>query len=103
MGHYSRAEWLRVACSYAKRHAEGVKWGDDIGEAARERVREMVEEVRTDDPVRGERQVPQTESGTVWCDASSLAIGVALEMSGVEVEDAAWLQKADDQHHINVA
>ena len=103
VGHYPRAGWLRVASSYAKRHAEGVKWGDDIGEAARERVREIVEEVRTNDPVKGEWQVPQTTSGTVWCDASSLAIGVVLEMNGVEVEDAAWLRKADDHHHINVA
>ena len=55
VGHYPRAGWLRVASSYVKHHAEGVKWGDDIGEAARERVREMVEEVRTNDTVRDER------------------------------------------------
>ena len=61
VGHYPRAGWLRVACSYAKRHAEGVKWGDDIGEVARERAREMVEEVRANDPVRGEWQVPKTK------------------------------------------
>ena len=103
VGHYPRAGWLRVACSYAKRHAEGVKWGDDIGEVARERAREMVEEVRANDPVRGEWQVPQTKSGTVWCDASNLAIGVVLEINGVVVEDAAWLRKTDDHHHINVA
>ncbi len=37
--------------------------GDDIGEAARERVREMVEEVRTNDTVRDER----VRHGVVQC------------------------------------
>lgn len=43
------------------------------------------------------------QNGVVWCDASSIAIGVILEVGGVEVEDAAWLRKKDDCSHINVA
>ena len=30
-----------------------------------------------------------TEEGVVWCDASSIATGVVLEIGGSEVEDAA--------------
>ena len=41
--------------------------------------------------------------GKVWCDASSLAIAVALEINGAIVEDAAWLRKKNDSAHINVA
>ena len=39
----------------------------------------------------------------VWCDASSLAEGVCLEVGGHIVEDASWLRKENDGAHINVA
>ena len=38
----------------------------------------------------------------IWCDASSIAIGVALDIDGFRVEDASWLRKSDDTKHINV-
>ena len=31
VGHYPVAGWLRVACSYIKRHAGGSAWDDKIG------------------------------------------------------------------------
>ena len=39
----------------------------------------------------------------VWCDASSLATGVVLEMDNKIVEDASWMRIKDDGAHINVA
>ena len=39
----------------------------------------------------------------VWCDASSLAIGVVIECDGNIVEDGCWLRKTDDCQHINVS
>jgi ribonuclease HI len=39
----------------------------------------------------------------VWCDASSLAVGCALESDGEILEDAAWLRKKSDGSHINMA
>ena len=39
----------------------------------------------------------------MWCDASSLAIGVCLEVDGGIVEDVSWLRRADDALHINLA
>ena len=47
--------------------------------------------------------VSNSRSGTVWCDASSIALGVVLEIDGNSVEDAAWLRKKDDFAHINLA
>ena len=41
--------------------------------------------------------------GLVWCDASSIGIGVVVEIGSRVVEDAAWLRKADDFSHINLA
>ncbi|OUC43739.1 hypothetical protein D917_09560, partial [Trichinella nativa] len=38
----------------------------------------------------------------VWVDASSQAVGVALEIGGSVVEDVAWLS-LDDAQHINMA
>ena len=43
------------------------------------------------------------QPAVLWADASSLAIGVALEIGGSIVEDAAWLRKADDSGHINMS
>ena len=38
---------------------------------------------------------------TVWTDASSIATGVLLEVSGKLIEDGAWLRPKDDVKHIN--
>ena len=103
VGHYPKAGWLRVACSYLKRHAAGSSWSDYVGDNVRDRMREVVEEVRSADPVRGVWQAPKVNAGVVWCDASDLAMGAVLEVGGVEVEDASWMRKKDDYSHINVA
>lgn len=103
VGHYPVAGWLRVASSYIKRSAEGVNWEDDVGERAHAMMCELLDKVRKEDPVKGKWYVPAAECGVVWCDASSLATGVVLEIGGNVVEDAAWLRKKNDYSHINVA
>ena len=99
-GHYPVAGWLRVVCSYLKRHAEGERWEDFVGNVVRDRLRLVVAEVNRDDPVKGQWQFPKSSAGVIWCDASDLALGVVLEI-GVTVEDASWMRK--DYNHINVA
>ena len=42
------------------------------------------------------------EEAKVWIDASSVALGVAVEVGRCVVEDASWLCK-DDSCHINMA
>ena len=103
VGHYPVAGWLRVASSFMKRSAEGAGWEDDVGVVAQRMLKDVQERVRTEDPVKGAWTVPHGESGTIWCDASSIAIGTLLEVGGVVVEDRAWLRKLDDFNHINVA
>jgi ribonuclease HI len=103
VGHYPIVGWLRLACSYIKRLAEGYMWDDPIGEKAEEIVRELLECVRMRDPVAGTWSVQQTMKGIIWCDASNMGMGVILEIDGAIVEDAAWLRKKSDHAHINVA
>ena len=103
VGHYPVAGWLRVACSFVKRASAGASWDDDVGERARSMLAEMKDKICLEDPVQGAWTVPDLKTGVVWCDASSIASGVALEIGGVMVEDRAWLRKGDDYHHINVA
>ena len=83
VGHYPVANWLRVACSYSKNHCQGQrqwcwrKGNDEYG------LREILERVQRDDPVRGCWMVPpDAVEGIVWCDASSVAYGVVLEIGG---------------------
>jgi len=55
------------------------------------------------DPVGGVWSVSKSKKGRVWCDASSLVIGVCVEVDHVVVEDNCWLRKKDDVCHINLA
>ena len=66
-------------------------------------MQKIMERVRCEDQVRRRWYAPQSEKGVVWCDASSIATGMVLEIDNVEVEDAAWLRNKDDFGHINVA
>lgn len=103
VGHYPVAGWLRVACSFVKRQAEGNRWDDYAGDRACTLLKEVVERVHVEDPIKGRWKVGSEIEGIVWCDASDLALGVAVEIGGDVVEDATWLRKKDDHNHINVA
>jgi len=53
------------------------------------------------DPVCGVWDIPKLKKGQVWCDVSSLAIVVCLEIDHIIVEDNCWLWKKDNVCHIN--
>ncbi|KAF2347666.1 Integrase catalytic core [Trinorchestia longiramus] len=103
VGHYPIAGWLRVACSYIKRRAEGSHWEDFVGEHAMSMIRKVIERIKVEDPVRGRWSVPDVQHGVVWTDASKIALGAMLEINGKAIEDATWLRKKEDFSHINVA
>ena len=95
--------WLRVACSYMKRHCEGTALEDDISDVVRGWLQEVVKRLKVDGPVGGVCKVATDGDGKVWCDASNLAVGVVVEMNGKVMEDALWLRNKDDGAHIVVA
>lgn len=69
-----------------------------------EKVRQVEKRLRHEgDPVRGKWPVQRGSPVTIWADASSLAIGVRLQIGGQIVEDAAWLRPESDSAHINRA
>ena len=103
IGHYPAAGWLRAACSYVKRHAQGTQWEDFAGEETVQMLRDILERVNIKDPVTGVWHVQKSNNGVIWCCTSALALGVHLEINGAIVEDAAWLRKKDDFNHINMA
>ena len=105
VGHFPVCGWLRVAAASIKRRANAVTsgWDDDTCDAhLRSMLSDTIARVRQSDPVRGDWCVSGREF-TVWVDASSLAIGVALEANGAVVEDACWLRPTNDPQHINLA
>ncbi|MPC76335.1 hypothetical protein E2C01_070745 [Portunus trituberculatus] len=67
-------------------------WDDETNDA---KLRAMVEDVvlciGVEDPARGRWDVSGT-TATVWVDASSLALGVAVEVVDDLVEDACYLR-----------
>ena len=101
VGHYPVCNWLRVACSFMKRETNDCGWEDCIPQSVCVMLEETMQRVKSSDPVGGKWLVSETEQGNIWCDASSLAVGVCVEVEGNVVEDACWLRKNDD-NHINV-
>jgi transposase InsO family protein len=103
-GHYPVCGWLRTACSYVKRVSEGCGWETPIGTDAQRILEEILCRVKSEDPVKGVWNVDSdAKKCKVWCDASTLAIGVLVEVNGRVVEDASWMRKTMDVNHINVA
>lgn len=102
-GHYPIAGWLRIACSYMKRRASATDWDGIVEDEVEDMLKDVLGRVSIEDPVKGKWYVPKARKGTVWCDASSIGLGVLLEIDGHVVEDAAWLRKSSDFDHINVA
>ena len=103
VGHYHMVRWLRTSGSFIKRKT-GTDWLEDkIYQVVLRMIQEVIAEVRKKDPVKGEWNIRGSQEGVIWCNASSLALGVLLEIGGVTAEDAAWLRKKNDRAHINVA
>ncbi|KAK4312976.1 hypothetical protein Pmani_015641 [Petrolisthes manimaculis] len=95
--------WLRVVASYMKRRANATtaSWGDDVDPSLHSMLAETLKRVEECDPARGRWDVVGDEA-TVWVDASSLAMGAAIEVNGEVIEDGCWLRK-NDCSHINLA
>ena len=104
-GHFPVANWLRVACGYIQRQtaSEGLKWDEIVPTHLVERLQEVDVRLRQNDPAHGSWLVDDKAPLVIWADASSLAVGVALEVDGSIVEDAAWMRPKSDCRHINCA
>lgn len=105
VGHLPVCGWLRVATAFIKRRANSSTstWDEEVcDESLRAMLEDTVRRVKQDDPAKGRWDVVGEEA-TVWVDASSLALGVAIEVDGHVVEDASWLRSEDASSHINMA
>jgi transposase InsO family protein len=106
ISHFPVASWMRVYCGYLQRCTaeEGIGWDEKVSAETWGKANEMDSKLRDEgDPVRGYWPVDLTQPAVMWVDASSLAMGVVLEIGGKVVEDAAWLRGVDDTKHINMA
>ena len=93
VGHFPVCDWLRVVATAIKHHMTSVTsgWDDEVHDITlRCMITETMERVMQDDPVQGDWCINGNEL-TVWVDASSLAISVALEDNWSIIKDACWL------------
>ena len=105
VGHLTVCGWLQVATAFIKRRANSSTstWDEEIhDESLRAMLEDTVRRVKQNDPAKGRWDVVGEEA-TVWVDASSLALGIVIEVDGHVVEDASWLRSEDSSSHINMA
>ena len=106
VGHFPVAGWLRVLCSYLQHctATKGIAWNSVISEGIQAKANNVAERQRDQgDPVHGSWLVDLTQEVVLWMEASSVAIGVVLEVGGEVVEDAAWLRCTGYAGHINMS
>ncbi len=78
-------------------------WDEEIyDESLRAIMEDTVRRVKQNHPAKGRWDVVGGEA-TVWVDASSLALGIVIEVDGHVVEDASWLRSLDSSSHTNMA
>ena len=90
IGHLPVCGWLRVATAFMKRRANSSTstWDEEIyDESLRAMMEDTVRRVKQNDLAKGRWDVVG-EEGTVWVDASSLALGIVIQVEGHVVEDA---------------
>ena len=92
-GHHPIARGLWPACCYMKRRSSGIDWEEEVDEKTVAVMQEILAEVKNEAPVTGTWHIPKTKTGVVWCDASSIAIGVVMEIGGLIAKDVTWLRK----------
>ncbi|KAI0983140.1 hypothetical protein GJ496_005970 [Pomphorhynchus laevis] len=91
-------------CCYLKRLCGDIGWDDPIPENVMKLIENLTVKFREHDPVQGKWRIEETSNSvSIWCDASSVAVGVVVELNGNVIEDASWLRKMDDDTHINLA
>ena len=103
VAHFPVVAWLRPVCSFLKRATNGLQWDQLVDEKVMHMIRDTHRRVIREDPATGVWRVPHAARAQVWCDASSLALGVCIEVADQCIEDATWLRKECDGSHINLA
>ena len=95
--------WLGLSTSYAKRQCTADRWNDPAGNHCISMINEILQQVSLDDPVRGLWCVKSSDNVKLWCDASKIGKGAALEIDGDIVEDMVEIVKKQEAHrHINM-
>ena len=85
--------------------ADDASWDDPVPPAIQVCCEELEKRLAEVDPAKGTWSISAGDSNTwtVWCDASGLALGAALEVDGKVVEDTTQLRPHQDKRHINIA
>ena len=91
VGHCPVAGWLRVACSFVKRSCESTH-GIIFWVRCYSKIKEVLSRLDVNDPVK---EIWSASSGKlkIWCDASQIAYGVALERKIQIIEDGLGCEK----------
>ena len=84
---------------------DGTDWDKPVSEDAALMCHELAEKLQECDPVTGlwRADTSSAVAWRLWCDASDLAYGMALESDGSIIEDGCWPRPPEDKRHINSA
>lgn len=94
---------VQALLSFLKRMANGSSgWDEVVSDRIMGLMDELMRRLDDENPVKGVWAVPNSRIGRVWCDESSLAVGVCLEINRHIVEDGCWLRREDDVSQMNL-
>ena len=106
LSHYPVVGWLHTACGFLQ-HCTACKeiaWDQLVStETCAKAADLLVLLCDKGDPAHRFWAVDPRQRAILWADASSLALGIALEVDGAIIEDATWLHKTEDKAHINMS
>ncbi|KAF4654772.1 hypothetical protein FOL47_009781 [Perkinsus chesapeaki] len=109
VSHYPVASWLRVWASFLKRLAcssieANAAWDTPLPASIRSCCEELYSRFSSDDAVSGVWSLPAKLPHVydLFCDASSIAVGVVLKQGHYVLEDGSWLIPPSSQLHINL-
>ena len=106
MGHNPVCSWFRPHTSFLECVADSVTpggWDTKVPANVAALCSQLYNCVCAEDPVQGNCFAIPDGDWFIWCDASNLATGVALQCGEAVIEDGCWLPPKDDRKHINVA
>ncbi|XP_065654928.1 uncharacterized protein LOC136081531 [Hydra vulgaris] len=85
LGHYPVGGWLRIACSFIKRHSQGNAWDDLIGDQVQSWLIEILRRLEVCDSVRWKWNAKGIQNGATLCLVCGINLAAKWDIKSLSV------------------